>query len=127
MKKRGIGKLYPWEAVLREFVMWSTDMALYATQALAFALPILYLLGIAVHVRPNRFGALGSEASRKWFAVAMVAVWAFAAVAALLAYYVARNYDRGYGYFLFFLPYYLGPALILSVIGLWVRYRLCKG
>ncbi len=112
---------------MREFVMWSTDMILYATKALGFALPLLYLLGIAVHVRPNRFGALGSAASRKWFAVSMVAVWAFAAVGALLVYYVARNYDRWYGYFLFFFPYYLGPALILSVIGLWVRYRLCKG
>lgn len=70
---------------MREFVMWSTDMFLYAAKALGFALPLLYLLGIAAHVRPNRFGALGSAASRKWFAVAMVAVWAFAAVAALLA------------------------------------------
>jgi purine-cytosine permease-like protein len=57
----------------------------------------------------------------------MVAVWAFAAVGALLVYYVTGNYDRWYGYFLFFFPYYLGPALILSVIGLWVRHRLCKG
>jgi len=112
---------------VRELVIGVTDMALQTALALAYALPVVCLVGIAVHVWPQHFGVLGAAAARKGFAALMWAVWLFAIAGFLLLYFVSQNYARSYGYG--FIPFamWVGPSLILSLIGLVVRHKVRSG
>lgn len=108
-------------------MIWSADMAFQTAQALVYALPLVCLFGVAVQAWPGRFGVLGSSASRKAFAFVMIAVWLFAIAGALLLNHVTENYSRSYGFLLLSFLVYLVPSMILSLIGLIVRYKLCRG
>ncbi len=57
----------------------------------------------------------------------MIAVWLFAIAGALLLNHVTENYSRSYGFLLLSFLVYLVPSMILSLIGLIVRYKLCRG
>ncbi|MGB3436597.1 hypothetical protein [Achromobacter sp.] len=105
-------------------ILWSAEMAFRTAQALMYALPLVCLFGVAVQARPGRFGVLGSSAARRAFSFVMIAVWPFAIAGALLLNHVTENYSRSYGFLLLSFLVYLGPSMILSLIGGIVRYRV---
>ncbi len=108
---------------MRELMIGSTELVFQTGRILAYVLPLVCLLAIAVHVWPGRFAALGTSAARTSLVAVMWGVWLFAAVGFFLLYYVSQNYDRSYGFG--FIPFaiYMGPSLILSVICLVLRYK----
>ncbi|WP_454696468.1 hypothetical protein [Achromobacter aegrifaciens] len=105
-------------------ILWSAEMAFRTAQALMYALPLVCLLGAAVQAWPSRFGVLGSSASRRAFSFVMVTVWLFAIAGALLLDHVTENYSRSYGFLLLSFLVYLGPSMILSLIGEIVRCKM---
>lgn len=108
---------------MREFLIWAADTAFQTAYALVYVLPLVCAVGIAVHVWPRRFGVLGSLASRTGFAIVMAAVWLLAIVGGGLLFYVSQNYSREHGFVLIALIAYMAPSLILSLIGLILRYK----
>ncbi|MGS1110097.1 hypothetical protein ACVCNH_27885 [Achromobacter anxifer] len=108
---------------MREFLIWAADMAFQTAYALVYVLPLVCVVGIAIHVWPRRFGALGSSASRKGLAIVMTAVWLLAIVGIFLLFYVSRSYSREHGFVLVAFLAYMAPSLVLSLIGLVVRYK----
>jgi len=109
---------------LDHLILWSAEMAFRTAQALMYALPLVCLFGVAVQAWPGKFGVLGSSASRKTFSVVMIAVWLFAIAGALLLNHVTENYSRSYGFLVLSFLVYLGPSMILSLIGGIVRYKV---
>ncbi|WP_088157415.1 hypothetical protein [Achromobacter xylosoxidans] len=107
-----------------DLMLWSAERAFRTAQALMYALPLVCLLGVAVQAWPGRFGVLGSSASRRAFSFVMIAVWLFAIAGALLLNHVTENYSRSYGFLLLSFLVYLGPSMILSLIGGIVRYKM---
>lgn len=108
---------------MREFLIWAADMAFQTAYALVYVLPLVCVVGIAVHIGPHRFGALGSSAARKGLAIVMAAVWLLAIVGFFLLLYVSRSYSREHGFVLVAFLAYMAPSLVLSLIGLIVRYK----
>ncbi|WP_175212628.1 hypothetical protein [Achromobacter aegrifaciens] len=106
-----------------DLMLWSAEKAFRTAQASMYALPLVCLFGVAVQAWPGRFGVLGSSASRRAFSFVMIAVWLFA-MGALLLNHVTENYSRSYGFLLLSFLAYLGPSMILSLIGGIVRYKM---
>lgn len=89
-------------------------------------LPLACVLAVIINLWPQRFGKLGTVASRRWISGGMAAIWVFALSLLLLLYWVASRYDNGYGYAMPGLMTYMIPSLIISLVALLIHWRLAR-